>query len=111
MTLAHRLALRMVPEPWAIGAAVAVGLSPPFLAYGTAVYPEATAGTILAGATLLALRIDARPTRREAFKDASLLARSRPLKRIWNPTPRAQNQSAYYDRQVMQASERASEDV
>jgi hypothetical protein len=73
VALAHRLALRVVPEPWAIGAAVVVGVSPPFLAYGTAVYPEATAGTILAAAALLSLRIDARPTRRDAFLCFALL--------------------------------------
>src|SRR4051794_24773594 len=44
VALGHRLALRVAPEPWASGAALAVGLSPPFLAYGTAVYPELPAG-------------------------------------------------------------------
>ena len=48
--LAYRLALRVVPDPWALGAASAVGLVPPFLAYATAVYPELTAGALLAGA-------------------------------------------------------------
>ena len=43
MALAYRLALRVVPDPWALGAALAVGVSPPFMAYGTAVYPELTA--------------------------------------------------------------------
>ena len=43
MALAYRLALRVAPDPWALGAALAVGLSPPFLAYGSAVYPELTA--------------------------------------------------------------------
>ena len=37
VALAYRLALRVVPDPWALGAALAVGLSPPFIAYGTAV--------------------------------------------------------------------------
>ena len=55
VVLGYRLALRVVPDPWASGAALATGLSPPFVAYGTAVYPELTAGACLAGAALLAL--------------------------------------------------------
>src|SRR5215210_6455266 len=66
LALAYRLALRVAPDPWAIGAALAVGLSPPFLAYGTAVYPEPAAGAALAGAALLALRLDERISRRDA---------------------------------------------
>ena len=73
VALAYRLALRVVPDPWALGAAAVVGLSPPFLAYGTAVYPELTAGAALAGAALLALRLDERPRRREAFLCFALL--------------------------------------
>jgi hypothetical protein len=61
VALGYRLALRVVPDPWALGAALAVGLSPPFLAYGTAVYPELTAGAALAGAALLALAVTADP--------------------------------------------------
>lgn len=63
IVLGYALALRAVPDPWAFGAALAVGLSPPFLAFGTAVYPELVAGGALAGAALLALRIGERPTR------------------------------------------------
>jgi hypothetical protein len=66
VALAYRLALRVAPDPWALGAAVAVGLSPPLLAYGTAVYPELAAATALAGAALLAVRLDARVSRPEA---------------------------------------------
>jgi hypothetical protein len=73
VALAYRLALRVVPDPWALGAAAVVGLSPPFLAYGTAVYPELTAGAALAGAALLALRLDERPRRGEAFLCFALL--------------------------------------
>jgi hypothetical protein len=73
VVLAYRLALRVVPDPWALGAAVAVGLSPPFLAYATAVYPELPAGAALAGAALLALRLDARPSTKEAFACFALL--------------------------------------
>lgn len=73
IALAYRLALRVVPDPWAIGSAAVVGISPPFIAYGTAIYPELTAGAALAGAALLALRLDERPRRREAFLCALLL--------------------------------------
>ena len=58
VALAYRLALRVAPDPWALGAAVAVGLSPPLVAYGSAVYPELAAGAALAGAALLALRLE-----------------------------------------------------
>ena len=74
VALGYRLALRVVPDPWALGAALAVGLSPPFIAYGTAVYPELSAGAALAGAALLALKLDARPRVRYAFACFALLA-------------------------------------
>ena len=64
--LAYLLALRVVPDPWALGATLAVALSPPFLAYGSAVYPELAAATALAGAALLALRLEERITRKAA---------------------------------------------
>jgi len=73
VALAYRLALRVVPDPWALGAALAVGLSPPFLAYGTAVYPELMAGAALAGSALLALRLDESVSRRAAFGCFALL--------------------------------------
>ena len=66
VALAYRLALRVAPDPWALGASVAVGLSPPLLAYGTAVYPELPAATALVGAALLAVRLDTRVSRPEA---------------------------------------------
>src|SRR5215210_647293 len=66
LALAYRIALRVVPDPWALGATLAVGLSPPFLAYGSAVYPELAAAAALAGAALLAVRLDTRVTRGEA---------------------------------------------
>ena len=69
VVLAYLLALRAVPDPWALGAALAVGLSPPMLAYSTAVYPELAAGAALAGAALLALRVG-RWTRRRASSAA-----------------------------------------
>jgi hypothetical protein len=73
VALAYRLALRVVPDPWAIGAAGVAGLSPPFIAYGSAVYPELSAGAALAGAALLALRLDDRPGWRAAFGCFGLL--------------------------------------
>ena len=66
LALAYRLALRVAPDPWALGAALAAGLSPPLLAYGTAVYPELSAAAALAGAALIAVRLDARVSRWEA---------------------------------------------
>ncbi|MEA2309404.1 MAG: hypothetical protein QOI65_1690 [Thermoleophilaceae bacterium] len=74
VALAYRLALRVVPDPWALGAALAVGLSPPMLAYSTAVSPELTAATALAGAALLALRFADRPTRPAVLLCFALLA-------------------------------------
>lgn len=67
MALAYLLALRAVPDPWALGAALGVGLSPPLIAYGTAIGPELTAAAVLAGAALLALRLERRVTRSAAF--------------------------------------------
>ena len=67
LALAYRLALRVAPDPWALGGTLAVGLSPPLLAYGTAVYPELAAAAALAGAALLALRLEERISRRDAF--------------------------------------------
>jgi hypothetical protein len=71
--LGYLLALRVVPDPWAIGATLAVTLSPPFLAYGSAVYPELAAATALAGAALFALRLQERITRPDAFACFALL--------------------------------------
>jgi hypothetical protein len=72
--LAYRLALRVVPDPWALGAAATVGLAPPLLAYSTAVYPELTAGAALAGAALLALGLAERPGRVRAIACFALVA-------------------------------------
>ena len=73
VALAYLLAIRVVPDPWALGAALACGLSPPFLAYGTAVYPELAAGVALCGAALLAWRLDQRVSRAAAFGCFALL--------------------------------------
>jgi hypothetical protein len=55
--LGGAIARRIVPEPWASGATLACGLSPPALAYATTVTPELTAGALLAFASILALRV------------------------------------------------------
>ena len=67
------LARRIVPEPWAGAAAVLVGLSPPALAHASTVYPDLMAGTMLAGATLAALRVRERPDLLSAVVGATLL--------------------------------------
>jgi hypothetical protein len=67
------LARRVVPEPWPTAAALACGLSPPALAYGSAVTPELTAGALLAGASLLALRARERPRIRRVAGSAMAL--------------------------------------
>src|SRR3954469_8211600 len=74
MLLAYSLAVRVVPDPWALGATLALGLSPPMLAWSTAVYPELAAAVALCGAALLALRVAARPTRRAAYGCFGLIA-------------------------------------
>jgi hypothetical protein len=73
VVLAYRLALRVAPDPWALSAALVVGLSPPLLAYGTAVSAELSAGAALTGAALLALRLDERPRGPAAFGCFALL--------------------------------------
>ncbi len=72
--LAAALARRLVPEPWATGGVAAVALSAPAVAYGATIYPELTAGALLAGAALLALRVRERPTVREAVLAGVLIA-------------------------------------
>lgn len=73
LALAYVLALRAVPDPWALGATFAVGVSPPMLAYSTSVSPELTAAVALAGAALFALRMDEHPSRRASFACFALL--------------------------------------
>ena len=64
---AAALARRLVPEPWAPGGVAAVALSAPAVAHGAAVHPQLTAGALLAGAAILALRVRERPSTREAL--------------------------------------------
>jgi hypothetical protein len=74
VALGYLLALRVAPDPWALGATLAVGLSPPLIAYSTAVYPELPAAAALCGAALLALRIPASPRRRVGWTAFGLVA-------------------------------------
>jgi hypothetical protein len=74
VALAYMLALRVVPDPWALGASIAVGISPPLLAYSTTVYPELAGGALLAGAALLGLGAAERPARPPVFGCFLLLA-------------------------------------
>jgi hypothetical protein len=72
--LAAALARRLVPEPWATGAALATGLSPPALVASTTISPEAAGAALLAGAAVLALGIRDQPRLPWAFWCAALLA-------------------------------------
>ena len=74
VALAYLLALRVTPDPWALGATLAVGLSAPLVAYGSAVYPDMAVGTLLTGAALLALGAAERATRPRVFGAFLLLA-------------------------------------
>ena len=67
MTLAYALALRVVPDPYAIAAVLLTGLSPPMLAWSTSVYPALPAGAALAGALLLTLKLSERRSRPMVF--------------------------------------------
>ena len=72
--LCAALARRLVPDPWATGAALVVGLSPPALLASTTIAPDAVAATAIAGAALLALGIRDQPRVRSAFLAAGLVA-------------------------------------
>jgi hypothetical protein len=74
VALAYLLALRAVPDPWASGAAAAVAVSPPMLAYSTAIHADLAAAAVLAGAALIALRMDEHPSRRLSVACFSLLS-------------------------------------
>ena len=54
---AAALARRLVPDPWATGAALVAGLSAPVLAWSTAVTPDPVATAAVAGAALFTLRV------------------------------------------------------
>lgn len=70
---AAALARHLVPDPWATGAALAGGLSPPALGWSTAVSPEPVAAAAIAGAALFTLRVRDRPHLRSAAGAAVLI--------------------------------------
>ena len=72
--LAALIARRIVPEPYASAGAALVGLSPPAVAYGTAVVPELMAGTLLAGAALCAVSARERPRVATVLGGCAMLA-------------------------------------
>jgi hypothetical protein len=72
--LAAALGRRLVPEPWATRAALAMGLSPPAVGAATAIAPATLGATCLAGAALLALAAREAPRRSTAFWGAALVA-------------------------------------
>src|SRR4051794_4169405 len=63
VAFSYLLARRVVPDPWCAYAALAVGLSPPLVAHGTAVVPEPVAAAALAGAAVCAARLRDGPSR------------------------------------------------
>jgi hypothetical protein len=65
---------RLVPEPWATGGALLVGVSPPALAAATTIAPEPLAATLLLGAALCALKVRSRARLRYAYGGALMLA-------------------------------------
>ena len=67
LSLSYLLARRVLPDPWCAVSALALGLSPPLVAHGTAVLPEPVAAAALAGAALLAVRLRDRPSRAAAI--------------------------------------------
>jgi hypothetical protein len=68
------LARRIVPEPYASAGAALAGLSPPAIAHAAAIYPELTAGTLLAGASLCAVSCREHPRKATAAGGGALLA-------------------------------------
>jgi hypothetical protein len=68
------LARRIAPEPYASGGAALAGLSAPAIAHAGAIYPELTAGTLLAGAALCAVRSRDHPQVATALGGGAMLA-------------------------------------
>jgi hypothetical protein len=73
MALSYLLARRVVPDPWCAYAALAIGLSPPLVAHGTAVLPEPVAAAALTGAALCAARLRESAKRRTSLLCFALL--------------------------------------
>ena len=73
LALSYLLARRVVPDPWCAYAALAVGLSPPLVAHGTAVLPEPVAAAALAGGAICAARLHERAIRRTSLLCFALL--------------------------------------
>ena len=72
--IAAALGRRLVPDPWATGSALAVGLSPPAVLAATTISPAMTCATLIAAAALLALRVRDDPNGGPAVACALLLA-------------------------------------
>lgn len=74
MAAAVSVARRLTPDPWASGAVLAVGLSPPAVIAATTISPAATIAALLAGAAALALRCRESVTRAAPLGAGLLLA-------------------------------------
>jgi hypothetical protein len=72
--LAALLARRIVPEPYASAGAGLAGLSPPAIAHAGGIYPELTAGALLAGAALCAVSAREHPRAGPALGGGAMLA-------------------------------------
>lgn len=72
--LAVALGRRLVPDPWPLGAALVVGLSPPALAAATSVTPATAGALLLTGAVGLALRVREEPRLASVAGCAALVA-------------------------------------
>jgi hypothetical protein len=71
---AASLARRLAPEPWATGATLVAGLSPPALGASIQIGPEGACALLLAGGALLALHVRDAPRRGSAVGCALLIA-------------------------------------
>ena len=74
MAAAVSIARRLAPDPWASGAVLAVGLSPPAVIAATTISPAATIAALIAGAAALALRCRESVTRAAPLGAGLLLA-------------------------------------
>ena len=74
MAAAVSIARRLAPDPWASGAVLAVGLSPPAVVAATTISPAATIAALIAGAAALALRCRESVTRAAPLGAGLLLA-------------------------------------